>query len=345
MSKETVSKSWFCVFNNPAEHGYEGTPEEVCEKLKQEWIGESITRTGAWAYCISEAGLHHIHMVLEDTKTMKFSAVKKSYCQGMHFEPTKGNKKQADDYINKRGAFEEKGEQVLCIIYEGEIQGRQGRRTDLDNIADLISDGLKPSEILDNNPKYYTKENIIKKMYFKKRYEETEFTRPVKVYWHYGKSGSGKSYARKDVIELYGESEIYYLTTFGSGAFDNYEGQKVLWIDDYRGEFKFQDFLRYIDVYKAELPARYNNVKALWNEVHITSVLTPNLCYKEACNDCFDNIEQLLRRIDSVIYHFKDRGEYFYISCSPYSTLKAMEDEVNKTRELLNSCLTDYVTL
>ena len=104
---DNISKSWFVVFNNPTEHGYTGTPKEVCEKLKEEWTKDSDTRTGAWAYCISEKGLHHIHMVLEDTKTMKFSKVKKAYCQGMHFEPTKGTKKEAEDYINKRGKWEE----------------------------------------------------------------------------------------------------------------------------------------------------------------------------------------------------------------------------------------------
>ena len=26
-----VSKSWFCVLNNPAEHGYTGTPQEMID--------------------------------------------------------------------------------------------------------------------------------------------------------------------------------------------------------------------------------------------------------------------------------------------------------------------------
>ena len=38
---DTVSKSWFITFNNPAEHGYSGSPEEVCNRLKDEWIKDS----------------------------------------------------------------------------------------------------------------------------------------------------------------------------------------------------------------------------------------------------------------------------------------------------------------
>ena len=66
MSNDVTVRSWFCVFNNPDKHGYEGTPQEVCEKLMGEWVGDSGTRSGAWAYCISAEGLHHLHMVLED---------------------------------------------------------------------------------------------------------------------------------------------------------------------------------------------------------------------------------------------------------------------------------------
>ena len=101
MANNQVSKSWFAVLANPEDHGYSGTPQEICEKMCDEWLGNSSTRTGAWTYCISAGGLPHVHMVVEDEVAMRFSAVKKAYACGAHFEPTKGNKKQADDYINK----------------------------------------------------------------------------------------------------------------------------------------------------------------------------------------------------------------------------------------------------
>lgn len=90
--KDTVTKSWFAVLNNPFEHGYEGTPEEVCYRLRDEWLAGGTERTGAWAFCVSADGLRHVHMVLEDVKAMRFSAVKMSYAAGTHFEATKGKK-------------------------------------------------------------------------------------------------------------------------------------------------------------------------------------------------------------------------------------------------------------
>ena len=130
MSNES-SNSWFCVFNNPSDHDYTGSPEEVCNRLRDEWIKDSDTRSGAWVYCVSAAGLHHVHMVLEDSVKMRFSAVKKSYAKGMHFEPTKGKKKEVEDYIHKRGKFEEKGEEILFSCTYGDIKGCQGKRNDL----------------------------------------------------------------------------------------------------------------------------------------------------------------------------------------------------------------------
>lgn len=337
-----VSQSWFAVFNNPAEHGYEGTPEEVCERLKNEWIGESLTRSGAWAYCISAEGLHHIHMVLCDSKNMRFSAIKKSYCIGMHFEPTKGTKKQADDYINKRGAFEEKGETIEYITYHGDIRGRQGHRSDLDDYYERLQNGETPSDILRSNPRSYCHEGVLKKMYYDIRSESTPIVRDIKVYWHYGKPGSGKSYDRIPLAKEIGEDNIYYLTAFNIGAFDNYNGQPVLWLEDFRGsDMKLQELLRLLDKYKAEVPARYTNVKALWNEVHITSVLTPQECYPKSTLSDSDRIDQLLRRITSIVYHFKNKNdEYLKLHFSPYELLCNMEKEVVKFKQFTEEWVT-----
>ena len=102
MENAVNARSWFCVFNNPENHGFSGSPEEIAEQMKDRWIAGNPQRTCAVAYCISADGLHHCHAVFEDTKTMRFTVVQKLF-PGMHIEPTKGSKEQAEDYINKRG--------------------------------------------------------------------------------------------------------------------------------------------------------------------------------------------------------------------------------------------------
>lgn len=56
---DNVSKSWFCVFNNPAEHGYQGEPKDIIGRLINEWVGDSLTRTCAMTYCVSADGVDY----------------------------------------------------------------------------------------------------------------------------------------------------------------------------------------------------------------------------------------------------------------------------------------------
>ena len=345
---DLVSRSWFCVFNNPADHGYNGTPEQVCNQLRDEWTAISSTRCGAWCFCVSEKGLHHIHMVLEDEKPMRFSTIKKEYAIGMHFEPTKGTKRQAEDYIHKVGPFAEKGEVILYSCSHGDIKGRQGKRSDLEGYYERIEAGETVRDILKDTPKAYAHLSVLKNMYYDVRSSQTAIVRNVRVTWHTGDTGSGKSYERVLLAKEYGEDNIYYVTSFNSGAFDKYNGEPILWIEDFRGEFKLQELLRLLDCYKADIPARYCNVKALWTEVHITSILTPRECYANACkNDTQDRIEQLLRRITTICYHYKYNDDYCKLYFPSDVLRVSMERKTQECKEFMSQfvpilSLSDY---
>lgn len=305
-----VSKSWFCVFNNPEEHGYEGEPQEICDKIVDAWIDNHPTRTCAVIYCISAEGLKHCHAVLEDTKAMRFSLVKKAF-PSMHIEPTKGTKEQAEDYINKRGKFQEKGEQIIASQRYGEIKGAQGQRRDFDIIDDLIQQGRTPSEIMELSFSYRRYDKMIRDAFYQKKCAETPVKRDVQVFWHTGEPGTGKSYTYVNLCEEHGESNVYLVTDYEHG-FDKYNGQKFLVLDEFRGQLRFALLLSLLDCYKVQVPCRYSNVFALWNEVHITSVLPPEVVYRNMIleNPSYDIYEQLSRRIHYVVYHYKHQSEY-----------------------------------
>lgn len=309
-----ISKSWFAVLNNPADHGYPGPPEEVCQKLRDEWTEGSNTRAGAWAYCISAEGLHHVHMVLEDRISMRFSKIKKTYAAGMHFEATRGNKEQAEDYINKRGKFEEKGERVLFICRAGEIQAAQGKRSDLEEIAAMLEAGHTPSEIMEADFSYRRYERMIRSAYFDKRKKETPLKREVKVHYLVGESGSGKSYTYVTLCEEHGEEAVYLFSDYEGGGFDAYQGQAILFIDEMKGQFLFGFLLQILDGYKIQVHARFANIWALWTDVFITSVFPPEELYQKMVEESArgrDKQQQLLRRITDITYCFTDAaGEY-----------------------------------
>lgn len=310
MANNQVSKSWFAVLANPEDHGYSGTPQEICEKMRDEWLGNSSTRTGAWTYCISAGGLPHVHMVVEDEVAMRFSAVKKAYACGAHFEPTKGNKKQADDYINKRTPYDEKGEKVLCLVRAGEIKGAQGKRSDLDEIVALVDEGKTPEQIMSRNIHFRRFEKIIRDEYFARLLKKTPPIRDVKVHWLCGASGTGKSYTFVQLCESVGEDNIYFVTNLDNGAFDKYAGQPILFVDELKEDsISYAGLLVLLDRYKRQVSARYSNTYALWNELYITSVFSPEQLYQEMVpyhKRPTDTYEQLRRRITDLTYFYFD---------------------------------------
>lgn len=306
---DDVSKSWFCVFNNPEEHGYTGSPDEILEKLKNEWVSVSPTRTGAWTYCISAKGLHHVHMVLEDTKSMRFSAIKKSYAVGMHFEPTKGSKEQAEDYINKRGKYEEKGEMIVFTTRHGEIKGFQGSRRDIEQIEELILSGFTPSQIFETNFQFLRYEKLIRNAFWEKKKKDASFFRDVKVYWHFGESGTGKSYSAIGLADKYGRDKLYMTKDYDTGFLDTYEAEPILFLDEFRDQLRYSTLLSLLDGYTVQIHCRYKNVLMLWNEVHVSSVQTPLEVYQNLVPYLkreTDTFEQLSRRINYIVYHWKD---------------------------------------
>lgn len=318
-----VSKSWFAVLNNPADHGYTGTPQEICEKLREEWITNSTTRTGAWAYCVSASGLHHIHAVLEDTQAMRFQAVRSSYAIGMHFEATKGSKAQAEDYINKRGKFEEKGEQILYLCRAGEIKGRQGHRSDLEEIAAMLEAGQTPADILSYFP-YRKFERMIRAAYLAKRLKETPIVRDIKVHYLVGEPGTGKSYTYVELCQEHGEENVYLFTDYDGGGWDAYQSEAILFIDELKGQLSHANLLLLLDPIKKQIHARYTNSYALWTEVYITSVFPPEELYQKMVEESArgrDKQQQLFRRITDITLCFVDAaGDYqkFTIPMSEY---------------------------
>lgn len=354
ISSESTLRSVFVVWNNPEwdytyEHDIEGNiiydddkrpvvikksatilnglePEAMCERVVSIWCDSKPGRTGACTYCISALGLHHLHIVLECDRNDKFrySAVQKLYQEKFHLEPTRGSKDQVYDYIHKQGKYEEKGELVVASYQHGEIIGKQGNRSDLDAIGEMIEQGMTPAQILAQNFRNYKYETMIRKAFFAKRAAETPFKRDVKVFWHYGETGTGKTFWSSQYVSEFGSDDLFMLGDYEAGL-DTYCGQKILFLDEFRGDWKMGYLLQALDGYKQQMHARYSNVIPCWTEVHITSPFLPCELYKKMVNsDDFgvDKLNQLMRRIDVVVHHTKDSyGQYHTFEVSGRSLM------------------------
>lgn len=313
IKNDTKSRSWFCVWNNPQNHIDETEPEKIIYKIIEIWTENHPTRTCAINYEIGDNGTPHCHMVLEDSNQVRFSTITNMF-SGIHVEETKGNKAQAEDYIYKREPFSEKKHTLVHPpVFYGEIKAHQGARNDLYIIQELLEQGKTPNQILDENFLYRKHETMIRKHFFRLREKSTPPHRKITVYWHVGESGSGKSFFYTELCEKYGRDNIFLLTDYDGGGFDTYCAEKYLFMDEFKGNMKFQTLLNILDNYPTQLHCRYANALSLWDEVHITSVYPPEEIYKVIVDkhlQSIDSYKQLKRRIDNIIFHYKENDVY-----------------------------------
>jgi hypothetical protein len=312
VSSTTASRSWFCVWNNPQET-YSGEPAEIAENALADWVSDHPTRTGAVAYCISAEGLIHLHMVLEDSSKARFSAVKAAFPKA-HIEPTMGRKEEAENYITKQGKYAEKGEQVIYIARHGEIQGKQGQRSDLAEIVQMIESGASNKQIRQLYPaQYFLHQSKIERIRQEIRQElaSGEY-RPLVVTYIYGTSGSGKT---RYINDTYGATA--YRVTDYSHPFDGYQGQETLVFEEFHGQLTMSGMLDYLDVYCTELPSRYSNKIATYSRVYIISNLHLEEQYKNVQKDEPQVWAAFARRIHSVV-HFKRDGTKLEMPTAEY---------------------------
>lgn len=341
-------RSAFCVINNPRydityKHNEEGeiikdengkavilkqepteyhslTEQQICDDVLNKWVGDDDKRTGAVLFCVSALGLEHLHCVFESEKTFRpLSALKKIFPK-VHIEITKGNKKQVEDYINKVGKFEEKGEKILAKSQVGDIKGCQGKRNDLispDQIKEFILEGKKPQEIFWEYPQTLKSKGVVETLFYIHRRNTTPICRKVNVHWLFGSTACGKSYSYVELCEQYGVSEVYRVSDYAN-PFDTYQGEKILFLDEFRGNLPYGTLLGLLDVYQGQVRARYNDKFGLWSDIYITSPYTPFELYQNVFerNDDIDKLEQFIRRIDDIVYCFKytafDNSGIFY---------------------------------
>ena len=330
------SRRWNIVCNNPQKFWGGTTPPEIIANAMDYVIGgKSETRSCIINY---EVGLKtetpHLHIYYVDNAKPRFSGVKKRF-PNCHIEIAKGSYEEILLYMKKEGKFSDKAECVIVppIASDNFVPPRTShpRKNYLDEIQELLDKGYTPTEILDMNLHYRVHAKIVQQAYFSQKFKETPIMRDVNVVWHCGESGSGKSYTYVNLVNKYGEGNVYHVSKYENGFLDNYSAQDIIFFDEFKGNLPFGTLLTLLDKYKTEIHCRYENTYSLWTQVHVASIFPPDEVYSFMVDDTRkkrDSIEQLLRRISTITYHYKEGDEYKSYSIpaksyTDYETLKA----------------------
>ena len=281
-AKDTQSTKYQLTINHPEEKGM--THKKITAILKKNF------KTLEYFCMADEQGsVFHTHVFICFLSRVRFSTVKKQFPQA-HIEAVRGTVSQNISYIRKTGRWEdtEKGETAIEGSFE-EYGNRppdsRGKRNDMTELYQMVSEGKTNAEILAVNQDYILNIDKIDKVrttVLTERYKNT-FRDTLKVIYMYGRTGTGKT---SGILKNH--------------PFDGYGCQPVICFDEFRNSLRLKDMLTYCDIYPIELPARYSNKFACYDTVYILSNWELERQYLEQQREDTESWNAFLRRIHEV---------------------------------------------
>ena len=210
----------------------------------------------------------------------------KSGCpQSPHIEICAGTAAQNIEYCSKEGQFWEKGQRPLG----------QGRRSDIHDATDILSNGGSLQDVALSLPATFVKYHRGLREY--QLITQSRRNWKTEIYWLWGPTGSGKS---RWAWETYPEA---YMKTSTTKWWCGYIGQDTAIIDDFRPskDMPFSFILNLFDRYPLSLETKGGTVQCLLQRIIVTCPYSPDqmLLYLEWVG--IEQGNQLKRRIEHVI--------------------------------------------
>jgi len=193
-----------------------------------------------------DTGKLHFQGYVEFKRSVKMGGVKKALGNNkVHLEPREGTRDEARGYCMKEesrvdGPFE----------FGQYVESEQGKRSDLDTVADDIRAGLSFKEVimknLNSGIRYFNNIERVWRMANEKKRDHNE---PVLNFVIYGDAGVGKS---RFLYDKYPEAYTDYIKDW----WQSYNNQEVAIYDDFDGKdhMNISLFKRVCDRYALSLP-------------------------------------------------------------------------------------------
>lgn len=269
---------------------------------------------------------YHIYLRLQ-------TAIKVSYIANVlgqppqYFSRIKKRFERCLEYGTHRNCPNKIQYDLTAVVYEKNIsvEDYYDKLDKEDNIQQLILDlADNLININDFKSKISTEDYLLNftKIEKAKKLNQEKFICPnrnIRVYSITGLSGSGKTTLAKYIAESKGLS--CYISSSGQNFMDDYNGEDVLIIDDFRGsQMTFSDFLKLIDNNtSSNIKARYHNIRPNFKYIIITSVNFPNEYYSSDVLTA-EPVKQLIRRITKSLYIYNSFAYScaYDIDCSRY---------------------------
>lgn len=331
MGDEIRARSYLLTGNNPekllddVEIDYSNATEEdyrsVLEKMISRWVKGDERHSDrrpevngvAATWERGDGGNYHVHIWICAKSPIPISTVRERFPR-FHIDVIKAKDvSEVEGYIWKTGKhLDKKRTQIIEPVTFGEyFCTNSGKGNTLaQDLEEYVKLGMKPRQIILSDPRFAMHEQMVHAYYGAYAQSRIKPIREVRVTYRTGEVGSGKSYTYVRLCEEHGEENVYLVSADSTthGSFDEYASEKYLVIDELRPDsYSLSQLLGMLDGYKRQMPARYKNVFAAWEQVEIATVIPPEDLFKGMRRGGkADTFEQLKRRLDTVVYHFKD---------------------------------------
>lgn len=252
IKKTSQNRSWMVTLS-----AEKWSKEKVQEALKNyTYIGQ--LEKG------DETDYLHWQIYIENKNPIKFSTLKNKLPEA-HLQPRWGSKKQCYGYVTKlKTAIPD------TLIENGEIDMTESAspKVTVEGVVDMMKRGMTLDEVLVEYPSIWRSAAYLERVdgiLQRKRLSASE--RPLKAFYLYGEPGTGKS---THLTRKYGFENVYRVTDY-KHPFDSYSGEPVLILDEFYDSLPFGTLLTALEGLPFEMPARYNNKWAAYEEVWIVS--------------------------------------------------------------------------
>ena len=291
--KNKQARDWCFTVNNPVQ-----TEQEFLEYLKTVSDLRYVVFQRERA---PETGTEHYQGYFEFTQPKWFTTIKKCLSKktigvDAHIEQRRAKRTQARLYCMDEET------RISSIYYEYGEFIEDGERTDL---TDIMRDIENDVSFYDLSKKHGNR--FIRVMKWAKEYRQAYLEnkykrvfRNMKVYYIYGSAGCGKT---SYVFNKHGYDDVYRTTNYEFGWIDDYNGEKVLFLDEFRSSFKISEILDYLDGQPIRIRGRHFNRVACYDTVYIVSNIPLTEQYTKIQQSEPTTWAAFLRRITAV-YNF-----------------------------------------
>lgn len=270
--RETGFTDWLLTIRRMLPDGSERTTSDLVDALLQVFdaaVGQPER---------GEGGYRHFQ-VFAQGKRQRFSTLKKKLkAVGLgdtHMEPRKGSVSEAVGYCSKEKTRDGDVFEFGQIDKHEKEDSHQGERSDLQRLKARAEAGETVNQILlsedgERAARYLGWLRATCEAAQTAKYR-TAVREGLEVYYLWGETGTGKT---TYVYENEGIGDTYTVTDYAH-PFDQYEGERVLLLDEYTGQFSMPSILKILDVWPVQLSARYSNRWAAYSKVWVVSNLPP----------------------------------------------------------------------